>query len=68
MDNSAAKALRAYIFQKIGELREWIRPDPADPLMLKIGKLFLKSLVLLVLTAFSPVILLLLLIAFVGAF
>lgn len=68
MDNSAAKALREYIFQKIRELREWIRPDPADPLILKIGKLFLKSLVLLVLTAFSPVILLLLLIAFVGAF
>ena len=68
MDNSAAQALREYIFQKIKELREWIRPDPADPLLLKIGKLFLKSLVLLVLTAFSPVILLLLLIAFIGAF
>ena len=68
MDNSAAQALREYIFQKIKELREWIRPDPADPLLLKIGKLFLKSLVLLVLTAFSPVILLLLLMAFVGAF
>lgn len=68
MDNSAAKALKEYIFQKIRELRDWIKPDPADSLMLKIGKLFLKSLVLLVLTAFSPVILLLLLIAFVGAF
>ena len=68
MDDSAARALRQYIFQKIKELRLWVKPDPADPLLMKIGKLFLKSLVLLVLTAFSPVILLLLLIAFIGAF
>lgn len=68
MDDSAAKALREYIFKRIQELRAWVKPDPADPLLMKIGKLFLKSLVLLVLTAFSPVILLLLLIAFIGAF
>jgi hypothetical protein len=68
MDDSAAKALRQYILDKIKRLREWVKPEPADPLLLKIGKLFFKSLVLLLLTALSPVILVVLLIAFIGAF
>ena len=45
-------------------LREWVKPDPADPLYLTILKSMYKGLSLLVLIALSPVILIILLIVF----
>ncbi len=53
---------------RIKSIREWMKPEPADSLLLKIGKLFFKSLVLLALTALSPVVVVVLIFAFVGAF
>lgn len=68
MEESLPEALRAYIFKQIRALRQWLKPNPADTLGMKIIKTMGKSLVVLVLTAFSPIILLILFISFIGAF
>ncbi|EMR04749.1 hypothetical protein [Cesiribacter andamanensis] len=62
------QALRTYITTKIRELGEWVKPDPADSLLLQVLKLMYKSVVVLLLTALSPVVLLFLIISFVGGF
>lgn len=67
-EQSFSSALLDYIKKKLSELKEWLRPEPSDPLFLKIIKGFLKSIAVLVLTIFSPVILLVLIIAFFAAF
>lgn len=60
------KALQKFLMQKIRELGQWVKPDPADNLLLQIVKIFFKSIVLLLLTAFSPVVLLFLIGVFIG--
>lgn len=68
MDQSFNEGLREYIVQQVRALREWVRPRPEDPIFLKIVKGFFKGLVVLVLTALSPVILLILTVTFFAAF
>ncbi len=67
-DKSLSSALLDDIKKYLKELREWIRPVPEDPLYLKIIKGIFKAFVLLILTLFSPVILLILTITFFAAF
>ncbi len=67
MNQSFARELQKYVAQQITKLRHWVRPDPSDPLALKIIKGIFKALVVLVLTAFSPVIAVILTIAFLAA-
>jgi hypothetical protein len=47
-------------------LKEWMKPDPDDHLALKIVKTVLKSLAMLVLILFSPVLLVGLALGFIG--
>lgn len=58
--------------QRIDKTREWITPDPADPPLLQLLKFTGKSVVLFVLfvlsVVLSPVVLLVLLVAFMAAF
>jgi hypothetical protein len=61
------KGYVAYLKEKLLQLREWIRPDPNDSHLLKVVKLFYKSIALLVLLAFSPVLLVILLFVFFAA-
>lgn len=68
MNQSFAVELQKYVTQKVTQLRQWLRPVPTDSLPLKIFKGIYKGLALLVLTAFSPVIIAILIIAFVAAF
>lgn len=68
MDKSFARELQKYISDQVKKLRKWLKPDPADPLGVKIIKGFYKSIVVLILLIFSPVICLLLTIAFFAAF
>lgn len=68
MNESFAKELQKYVAENIKKLREWMKPDPADHLGMKVIKGFFKSLVILLLLIFSPVICLLLTIAFLAAF
>lgn len=65
-EESFSEALRKHILKQISALGQWIKPNPADNLFLQIIKLFFKSIVVLLLTAFSPIVLLVLIIGFVG--
>jgi hypothetical protein len=49
------------------KIREWMKPDPADHLLLQIAKMLFKCIALLVLIAFSPVIIVVLLFVFLAA-
>ena len=66
-EESLNKELQKYIMQQIRALGQWVKPDPSDNLFLQIVKLFFKSIVLLLLTAFSPIVLLILVVGFIGA-
>ena len=52
--------------KQINRLKEWMKPNPEDDLALKIIKTFLKSLAMLVLLLFSPVLLIGLVLGFIG--
>lgn len=67
-DEPLGKALQNHILKQIRALGEWVKPDPADNLFIQIIKIMYKSVVLLILTALSPVVLLFLIISFVGGF
>ena len=58
------KGFRTYIKERLIQIREWIRPDPNDSPLLRVVKLFFKSLVLLVLLALSPALLVIMLFVF----
>ena len=47
-------------------LKEWMKPDPQDHVALKIVKTFFKSLAMLVLLVFSPVLIIGLVLGFIG--
>jgi hypothetical protein len=68
MKQTFAGALLEYLNEQLNQLKEWLRPVPDDPIYLKIIKGFLKALVVLLLTALSPVILVILIISFLAAF
>ena len=68
MKQSFASALQDYLANQLRQLRDWLRPVPDDLLFLKIVKGIFKALAVLVLTALSPVILLILIITFLAAF
>ena len=68
MNNSFAVELQKYIAQKVAQLQEWLKADPTDSLALRIVKGIYKSLAVLVLTALSPVILVILVVTFLAAF
>ncbi len=67
-EQSFAKELQKYILKQISMLGEWVKPDPADNILLQILKIMYKSVVVLLLTALSPIVLLFLIISFVGGF
>lgn len=50
----------------LARLKEWMKPHPDDQLALQIVKTILKSLAMLVLILFSPVLLVGLALAFIG--
>ena len=67
MNEALINELRQSITKYLRKLREWLKPDPADTLGLTIGKSFYKGIVLLILIVFSPVLCLILTIAFLAA-
>jgi hypothetical protein len=54
------------IAAKLKGLREWLKPDPNDPVALIVVKSVLKSAVMVLLLLFSPVLLIGLFLAFIG--
>lgn len=67
-EESFAEALRNYLLKQIKSLRDWVKPDPADHVLIQTLKLLYKSIVVLILLALSPVVILFLVISFVGGF
>jgi hypothetical protein len=68
MNKTFASELQKYITEQVTKLRHWLKPEPSDSLALKIYKGIYKSLAVLVLTALSPVIIVVLVVAFLAAF
>lgn len=66
-EETFVQALQQYTLKQLKEFKEWLKPNPADPLWMKIGKGLVKSGVVLLLIAFSPVILIFLAAVFIGA-
>lgn len=46
--------------------KEWLKPDLSDPVALRVVKTFFKSIVVLLLLLFSPVMLVALVLGFIG--
>ena len=68
MEPTFARELQKYVAKYVREFREWLKPDPTDTTTKKILKGIYKSIVVLILIAFSPVLALILTIAFLAAF
>lgn len=66
-EETFVQALQQYTLKQLKEFKEWLKPNPADPWWMKIGKGLVKSGVVLLLIAFSPVILIFLAAVFIGA-
>ena len=49
------------------KLREWVKPNPVDKPLIRVLKLFYKTIVLLVLIALSPVLIVVLVFVFLAA-
>ena len=67
MENSFKEAVIEQIKKSFARYKEWIKPTPGDPLVLTIFKSFFKALSAIVLVAFSPIVLLILILAFLAA-
>lgn len=61
------KSIVDYIRSWILKIKEWMKPDPSDHLLLQGVKFIFKCIALLVLIAFSPVIFVVLLFVFLAA-
>lgn len=68
MENLFGKEVLLAIKKNLRAYKEWIKPKSIDSLILRIVKTFFKALTTLLLIAFSPVILLILMISFLVAF
>ena len=65
--NERMKNFASFIRKWFENLKEWIKPDPADNVFVQTGKLFFKCMALLVMLAFSPVLLVVLVFVFFAA-
>ncbi len=59
--------IRNYLRKKVAQLKEWLKPAPADPLVLTVVKSIGKAIALLLLIAVSPVLLLVMIFVFFAA-
>lgn len=67
MEEEEKKGLGNYIKNWLNKIKEWMQPNPADNPLLQLVKFTFKCFALLVLIAFSPVILVVLLFVFLVA-
>lgn len=67
MEHLKGEGIKEMIINRFKRLMEWLKPNPADSLAIQSLKMIYKALAVLVLIAFSPVILILLLFAFFAA-
>ena len=68
MQELEGETIMELVRRKMQELKMWLKPNPADSLMIVSLKMIYKALAVVALIAVSPVILLALLLAFLAAF
>ena len=69
MNNKAiSKEITNWLKNNWEQYKIWMKPDPNDPAVLSVIKTLFKGLTAIVLVALSPVVILLLILAFVAAF
>lgn len=68
MEPTFAKELQQYVAKQVRAFRIWLQSDPKDSTPKKIFKAIYKTIVVLILIVFSPVLALILTIAFLAAF
>lgn len=66
MDKNQHVEFSEIVSSQLKRLKEWVKPDPSDRVMVSVIKTILKSLALLVMLAFSPVMLIALFLGFIG--
>ena len=67
MEPLEGEDIKGTIINYLKRFREWLKPNPADTLLLTSFKMIYKALAVLVLVALSPVIFLILLLVFFAA-
>lgn len=67
MAESMAGEVIKLIKDNLNRYKEWIKPDPDDPVVLTVIKTIFKALTALFFVAFSPIVLLILIFAFLAA-
>jgi lipopolysaccharide/colanic/teichoic acid biosynthesis glycosyltransferase len=66
MEQLEGEGIKESMIEKLKQFREWLKPNPADSLLIQSLKMIYKAAAVLVLIVFSPVILLIMLIVFFG--
>jgi hypothetical protein len=67
MEQLEGEGLREMILNRLKKFREWLKPNPSDTLLVQSLKMIYKALAVLVLVAFSPVIIVIMLFVFFAA-
>ncbi len=67
MEQLKGEGIKEMVVNRFKRLFEWLKPNPADTLLIQSLKMIYKALAVLVLIAFSPVILIVLLFVFFAA-
>jgi hypothetical protein len=64
MEQLKGEGFKELILNKLKQFKEWLKPNPADSLLIQSLKMIYKAVAVLVLIIFSPVILLVMLFVF----
>ena len=64
MEQLKGEGFKELITNKLKQFKEWLKPNPADSLLIQLLKMIYKAAAVLVLIVFSPVILLVMLFVF----
>jgi hypothetical protein len=68
MNPQQPETFQQYFSLQIRRLRNWVKPDPSDTIPVTVAKTILKSIAVLLLLIFSPVLILGLTLAFFATF
>jgi hypothetical protein len=67
MEELEGEGFRELLLKKFNQLKEWVKPNPVDTTLVKSLKMIYKVLAVLVLIAFSPVLIVILVFVFFAA-
>ena len=67
MEQLEGESIKEMLISRVKRLKEWLKPNPSDTVLIQSLKMIYKALAVLILIALSPVILIILLLVFVAA-